>query len=178
MLNTIQVSSHVITSQLLDKKPVHVWCTDKVWSIISYITNVILSSWFSGDSSWKPVPNLVDQLYKPLEPKVYPIMCYNGAPMLSRNGIYFSKAVRSYGNILLWGIVVVSVVQGPFIIILWHLGGRYSLGDSNTETDARYTVHTQARVHASRPGCIHSGNDAEVQYMPRRYVQTHHNTYA
>lgn len=48
-------------------------------------------------------------------------MCYNGAPVLSKYGIYFSKAVRSYGNILLWGIVLVSLVLSPFIMIVWHL---------------------------------------------------------
>lgn len=45
-------------------------------------------------------------------------MCDNGASIPSRNGIYFSKVVRSYGNILLTAIVVVSEVLSPFIMIL------------------------------------------------------------
>lgn len=56
---------------------------------------------FSMDSL-RPNP-----LHKPVEPQVYPIMSYNGATVLSSDGIYSSKVVRSYGNILLWAIVLV-----------------------------------------------------------------------
>lgn len=109
----------------------------------------------------KPVPNLVSHLYKPLEPKVYPIMCYNGAPVLSRNGIYFSKAVRSYGNILLWGIVVVSAVPSPFIMILWHLGEdtlweiptQRLMPDLHTYSVQTHT-HTNPLMHTRK--CVHT----------------------
>ena len=114
----------------------------------------------------KPVQNLVNQLYKSLEPEVYPIICYNGAPVLSKNGIYFSKAMRSYGNILLWGIVVVSVVLSPFIMILWHLreDTLWGIPTQRLMPDSVYTfcVHTHtywcthasmyAYIWAQRPG--------------------------
>lgn len=49
----------------------------------------------------------LNRLHKPAEPQIYPVMSYNGATVLSSGGIYSSKAAQSYGNILLWGILVV-----------------------------------------------------------------------
>lgn len=49
----------------------------------------------------------LSRLHKPAEPQIYPVMSYNGATVLSSGGIYSSKAAQSYGNILLWGILVV-----------------------------------------------------------------------
>lgn len=72
-------------------------------------------------------------------------MCYNGAPVLSRNGIYFFKAVRSYGNILLWGIVVVSAVPSPFIMILWHRG-----------EDTLWEIPTQRQMPDIHTYCAHT----------------------
>lgn len=127
----------------------------------------------------RPVSNLVKQFYKSLEPKVYPIMCSNGAPMLSRNGIYFFKAARSYGNILLWGIVVVSLVLSPFIMILWHLG-KDTLWEIPTQrlmpdsihtywmhTHTSTDTHMKVRMHASRH------KEIEGLYIPSRYMPTH-----
>lgn len=58
-------------------------------------------------------------------------------------------------------------------------GGRYTLGDSNTEADARYThtycVHTHTPTDAHMRACMHASvhKDMEVQYIPSWYVQVH-----
>ncbi len=121
-------------------------------------------------------PNLVNHFYKPLEAKVYPIMCYNGAPVLSRNGIYSSKAVRSYGNILLWGIVVVSVVPSPFIMILWHLG-EDALWEIPTQRLMPDSVRTHTQMHTCKHVCMHLGTKTRryTTYTPRmcKYTLIH-----
>lgn len=78
---------------------------------MSYIALVVFGILFSVTSPTAAVFSMKslrpNPLHKPVEPQVYPIMSYNGATVLSSDGIYSSKAVRSYGNILLRGIVVV-----------------------------------------------------------------------
>lgn len=92
-------------------------------------------------------------------------MCYNGAPVLSRNGIYFSKAVRSYGNILLWGIVVVSAVHSPFIMILWHLG-----------EDTLWEISTQRLVPDIHTYCVHAHTYLLVHMYAYIWAQRHGGT--
>jgi len=131
---------------------------------------------FFGNSSYSscflihqnPVPNIINYLYKPLEPKVHPIIGCNAAPMLSRNVIYFSKAVRSYGNTLLRGIVVFSVVPSPFIMILRHLGE-----DTLWEIPTRRPMpDTLTLAHTCKCISMHRG------IKTRRHMQYHADTRA
>lgn len=72
-------------------------------------------------------------------PQVYPIICFTGATLLSRNRMHFSKAVRSYGNRLLWGHRGCLSSAEPIYHDAVTPGERCSAGDSYAETGVPHT---------------------------------------
>lgn len=87
-------------------------------------------------------------LHKPVEPRVYLMMSYNGATVLSSDGMYSSKAEELWKYIAVGYCGCLSGAE-PIYHDTATPGERDSLGHSSTEADTKYTLILRAFTHAS-----------------------------